>query len=393
MSNEKAVSFAAVREAARGRYVFLAENLAQGLLSTALKKIGHHVPNPFRQGSRDGFRLYRNFNDSGMMVLNEGSESISFPVFLVKSGIAADYRAAMVLIGRTLGLASCLSDRDISPRKPVPPQAVPLPAEDYGKNLKALNALLGKCLGIDDPKSKAALEYLTARGINLKYAPSDIKSAVLVNPHCAYSDDGKNVSFHPAIILRVLNEQGQLCSLHRTYLSTGGKKAAVECPKKLMPPCRPCTDADHSRFVRLGNPSKDGIIGVAEGLETALSVTAATRIPVWCCVSAAFLERFIPPKEIKAVIIFADKDASRTGELAAKRLKENLKKRGIPALICLPREPIPQGSKGVDFNDILNERGSFGFPNPIRLIDYVRQVIRQGQVAPKASNVPKALRK
>lgn len=393
MSTVKSVSFATVRSAAQGRYIFLAENLASGLLSTALQKIGHHVPNPFREGSKDGFRLYRNFNDSGMMVLNEGSESISFPAFLVKSGIAADYRAAMVLIGRTLGLDSCLSDRETLPRKSVPPQAAPLPAEDYGKNLRALNALLGKCLSIDDPKSRAALVYLSARGINLKYAPADVKSAVLVNPHCAYSDDGKKVSFHPAIVLKVQNEQGRLCSLHRTYLSTDGKKAAVACPKKLMPPCRPCSDADHSRYVRLGNPSKDGIIGVAEGLETALSVTSATRIPVWCCVSAAFLERFIPPEEIKAVIIFADKDASRTGELAAKRLKENLKKRGIPALICLPREPIPQGSKGVDFNDTLNERGSFGFPNPIRLIDYVRQVIRQEQTASKALSVPKALRK
>lgn len=393
MSTEKSVSFAAIREAARGRYVFLAENLASGLLSTALKKIGHHVPNPFRQGSKDGFRLYRDFNDSGMMVLNEMSESISFPVFLVKSGIAADYRAAMVLIGRTLGIDSCLSDRDTIPHKPVPPKAKPLPEEDYGKNLKAINALLGKCLSIDDPKSRAALVYLAARGINLKYAPVDVKNALLVNPHCAYSDDGQNVSFHPAIILKVQNEQGQLCSLHRTYLSRDGKKAAVACPKKLLPMCRPCCDADHSRYVRLGNPSKDGIVGVAEGLETALSVTAATRIPVWCCVSAAFLERFVPPGEIKAVIIFADKDASRTGETAAKRLKENLKKRGIPAFICLPREPIPQGSKGVDFNDTLNERGSFGFPNPIRLIDYVRQVIKQEQTAPQTLNVPKALRK
>lgn len=393
MATTKTVSFAVIRNAARGRYVFLAETLALGLLSTALKHIGHHVPNPFRQGSKDGFRLYRNFNDSGMMILNEGSESLSFPAFLVKSGIAADYRTAMVLIGKALGIDACLNDGELNPREPIPPPAAPQPPADYGKHLQALKVLLGKCLSIDDPQSRAAREYLTARGINLKYAPLDVKNALQVNPHCAYSDDGKNVSFYPAIILKVQNEHGQLCSLHRTYLDVGGKKAAVACPKKLMPACRPCTEDDHVRFVRLGNPSGDGIIGVAEGLETALSVTVATRIPVWCCVSAVFLERFVPPEGIKAVIIFADKDASHTGERAAARLKENLKQRGIPAFICLPREPIPPGSKGVDFNDTLIERGSFGFPNPIRLIDYVRRVVRQKAAAPRHGNVPKALLK
>ena len=386
----KTISFAEIRRVAAGRYVFLAKTLSQGLLDAALQRPGQHVPNPFKEHSKDGLRLYRDFNDRGMMVFNDGLGNVSFPDFLVKAGICRDYRAAMLAIGDALGLLSCNLQEKVT--KVVPPKAPPVAAEDYAHNARKLNALLSNCVTLDDPQAAVALKYFAARGIKLNGAPRELRNAILVNPKCAYSDDGKSVSYHPAIILKVRNKEGALCSLHRTYLSSDGTKANVACPKKLMPPTRPCTPSDHSRFVRLGSPSSDGIIGVAEGLETALSVTYALRISVWCCLSAAFLERFIPPAEVKAVIIFADKDVSGTGQISAQRLKAQLIKSGIPAFILYPQEAIVPGSKGVDFNDTLKERGSFGFPNPIRLIDYVRSHIVQQTPTPKSS-LPKALRK
>ncbi|MFB8831987.1 toprim domain-containing protein [Azotobacter sp. CWF10] len=100
---------------------------------------------------------------------------------------------------------------------------------------------------------------------------------------------------------------------------------------------------------------------VCEGLETALAVETATGLPVWPLVNAYLLEHFMPPPAISAVRIWADKDRKEGGQKAALALKKRLWEMGIKAQILLPWLPIPEGAKGVDWNDVLLERGPFGF--------------------------------
>ena len=73
------------------------------------------------------------------------------------------------------------------------------------------------------------------------------------------------------------------------------------------------------------------VMGVAEGIETALScfVASGCRLPVWSCVCANELRNFIPPRGVTDVVIFADRDCSGTGYRAAIDLKERLLATGV----------------------------------------------------------------
>ena len=122
--------------------------------------------------------------------------------------------------------------------------------------------------------------------------------------------------------------------------------------------------------IRLGEPT-EGIPGVAEGLETALSAYRVTQIPVWSTVNATLMESFEVPEGVHTVLIWADKDKSVTGEKSANVLKAKLEKRGIRVYVLLPKLPIPPRAKGIDWNDVLMSQGSLGFPNARYLRDFI----------------------
>jgi hypothetical protein len=94
---------------------------------------------------------------------------------------------------------------------------------------------------------------------------------------------------------------GAPMGIHRTFLDRDGKRI----DKKMLGPAgggvvRLSADAD----VEYG-------LAVAEGIETAL---AAPFRPVWACLSAGNLARFPVLSGIECLTIFADNDASGTGE-------------------------------------------------------------------------------
>ncbi len=57
--------------------------------------------------------------------------------------------------------------------------------------------------------------------------------------------------------------------------------------------------------------------GIAEGVETALSVTQAGWRPVWACLSAGAVAAFPVLPGVDCLTVFADRDKSGTGERAA----------------------------------------------------------------------------
>lgn len=160
------------------------------------------------------------------------------------------------------------------------------------------------------------------------------------------------LGYFPAMIVRGFDKDDNLVQLHKTYLTSDGKKADVPNVKK--------TDVgigSNSYAFRLGLPVGD-TIGVAEGIETALSaMMLAPGVVVWPCQSASIMANFQIPNsllgQLRRVIIYADTDEVKNGraagQQAAAKLADSLKKCGLRSLIVRPAK------RGGDMNDIVQK--------------------------------------
>jgi len=145
---------------------------------------------------------------------------------------------------------------------------------------------------------------------------------------------------HPGMIATVCDAEGKNATLHRTYLTSDGGKANVEPFRMLMPGVFPKGGA-----IRL-SPAAERM-GVAEGIETALSASAITGMPVWSTVSEALLQAWQPPAEAKEVIIFGDNDENFVGQSAAYALAKRLTlEHDLNIKVMIPDRV------GTDWNDV-----------------------------------------
>ena len=164
-----------------------------------------------------------------------------------------------------------------------------------------------------------------------------VPACIRFHPALPYRHDDGSTTRHPAMIARVQDAEGNGVAIHRTYLTDCGEKADVPTVKKVAGSLPP------SSAVRLFPASSS--IGIAEGIETALSASMRFGVPVWSCVSAGGLERWTPPPGTERVIIFGDNDLSGTGQAAAWILARRLIAAGIAVEVKIPDEP------GTDWND------------------------------------------
>lgn len=205
-------------------------------------------------------------------------------------------------------------------------------------------------------EARAAWMYLVGRGLKI---PRNWQS-VRFHPSMAFYEKGMLIGRFPGIMACVTAPDGTPVTIHRTFLTDDGHKAPVESPKKLCPHAsyRPLQGAAIRLF-----PATD-TLAVAEGIETALAVTEMTGIPCWATVTAGLMAEFVPPPGIKRVTIYADKDSPSKfhpaghGQEAAKALAERLWKSGIRAGVELPPVEIPNGKKGVDWLEYLEDSGA-----------------------------------
>ncbi len=225
-----------------------------------------------------------------------------------------------------------------------------------------------KALLLNSPAAEPARAYMAHR--NLRIRGLNLSDHLRFEPKLQYRDeDGNLVGTFPALLAAIRDQNGELITLHRTYLTKNGKKARVPSPKKMMPV--PDDLEVVGGAIRLGEV-QDGVVGVAEGMETALSVFRATGLSTWSCVSSSILQGFKPPKGTKVVVNWADKDRSAAGEKAAAVLAERLESQGIALITLLPKVPIPRSAKGIDWNDVLIHQGLFGFPRREFLMSMIR---------------------
>jgi putative DNA primase/helicase len=183
--------------------------------------------------------------------------------------------------------------------------------------------------------------YLRGRGISLDTLPAGIR----FHPECwrPRDDAGNPVPPLPAMVALVEHiEQGPV-AIHATYLRPDGTGKA-DIPKREQ---KACLGPIASGAVRLGTPRRNQWLGVAEGIETALSVAVACAIPVWAALSAAGIKSLVLPADATHVVICADHDESGTGERVARDAADRWLAEGRRVRIAIP--PLA----GTDFNDVL----------------------------------------
>ena len=174
------------------------------------------------------------------------------------------------------------------------------PTMDTGHAAKPSAAALRIWRDAQPLLTSPAKAYLESRGI---LAAS---SALRFHPRTPLGPKGRT-RFLPAMISAVSLDEGPI-AIHRTFLS-GNAKAEFDKPKRAL-------GALGEAAVRLFAPVS-GKLGLAEGIESAMSAYALTGIPVWATLGNERFGLVSVPESVTELHLFVDHDAG--GELAASR--------------------------------------------------------------------------
>lgn len=175
--------------------------------------------------------------------------------------------------------------------------------------------------------------YLNSRGITqmptggIKFSPSEF-----------HTDENRK---YKAMYAIASNEYGEAVQRHLTYLD-GTRKADIERSKKML------SLQEYSGSIAVKLFAVKSTLGIAEGIETALSAHQIYKLPVWSALNATLLKKFKAPAGVDTLVIFADNDKNGTGlnaafECANKNLLANNDVKNV--IIRWPELP--------DFNDMI----------------------------------------
>lgn len=184
------------------------------------------------------------------------------------------------------------------------------------------------------------VEYLNSRGL----WPLPPECTLRAHASVEYWEGRERIGRYPALVAPVVDIDGELVTVHVTYLSRGRKLADHE-PRKILSPLTDRTGC----AVRLMPGGQS--LGLSEGIESGLSASRlhAELLPVWAALNTSLLAKFDPPPSVQRLAIFADRDVP--GLEAATHLMQRLQGR-----VEFAFEPPPAPAK--DWNDVLMAGGS-----------------------------------
>lgn len=175
-----------------------------------------------------------------------------------------------------------------------------------------------------DIRGTVAEIYLRNRGITIALPPT-VRSWTWMIPGGA----------KPAMIVCVECEHLGIVAVQTTIVTADGHKADIDVPRRIL-------GRLGDGAVRLGKPGAE--LGLAEGVETALTAMQLTGIPTWASLGANRMDRVAVPPGVRVVHVFADADEA--GRSAAERTAQHQTSLGRTVKIYKP----PSGCD--DFNQI-----------------------------------------
>ena len=177
------------------------------------------------------------------------------------------------------------------------------------------------------------------------------RTGITVCPACLrYAPDERHVepgtrpTWHPMMVAKVCPSDeavlnGERAALHRTWLDRDhAGKARVETSRKML------GSMPTGAAVRLMEHQE--VLGIAEGIETAISASILFKVPCWAALTAGLLETWVAPASVMTVFVFGDNDESNTGQAAAYVLARRLKVAGLTVAVEIPQVT------GWDWNDV-----------------------------------------
>jgi len=198
------------------------------------------------------------------------------------------------------------------------------PPTDNGKRSEIARRVWGECV---PAKGTLVEDYLQSRGITLPL-PACLRFSTALQ-HRPSGGTPK------AMVAALQDDADQAVAIHRTYLKSDGQgKADIPHNKMALGPMG-------SAAVKLAPAGS--VLGLAEGIETALSAMQLFDVPTWAVCGARFHKIYLPSK-VRKVVIFADQGLP--GKQAAERAAKVFTRQRRQVDIRYPET-------GDDFNDQL----------------------------------------
>ena len=213
------------------------------------------------------------------------------------------------------------------------PAFAPVPVDEREPNVEA-RAIWDKA---QPAKGTLVESYLKARGIRV---PPAYWSELRFAPRLYHAMTKQHF---PAMVARLSDDRGFMC-IQRTFLDPSAPKKADVMPNKMTLGMMRCA------AVRFGEP--DEMLGLAEGVESALSARVLYSIPTWATLSCVRLKQIEIPKTVRVITIFGDQD--KAGKAEAFDAAEVYEAKGYRCELIFPSSDF-QAADRDDFNQILTE--------------------------------------
>ncbi|MFM2067576.1 MAG: hypothetical protein RLZZ584_2485 [Pseudomonadota bacterium] len=281
-----------------------------------------------------------------------------------RAGIYGDFRsgASLVWINHT-GPAPTAAQRAAIRAEFARAQALrkAVQAEGWERAAESNHWLWGQCWPIDAKglQQPAAL-YLRRRLALPDAHPLELSDSLRCHRRLRYWSRGPGRYEFPALVAKLTQADGRMVALHRTWLTKTGEKAQVDGPVRKL---TQVSGETAGACIRLANwrPMTTGshahLVGIAEGIETALSAMLGSGIPTHAAYCAGNLAAWQWPPEARRVAIFADNDSA--GQDAAERLAHRVRAAGLVAHVLTPSQP------GQDWCDVWAARPADTAPHAL----------------------------
>lgn len=224
--------------------------------------------------------------------------------------------------------------------------------ETTGKDFKTLAREIDQHFGneyerpvVEEKTGPTILDLMIKRvGISNKITGTNVEQ--YLNSRGIFEIPQKNIVESSGNMLAIASDAlNKPVYSHETFLN-GSQKADLETQKKMFSLIE---NTEYSESVAIRMFPVQSTLGIAEGIETALSCRQIYKCSVWSTLNSSLMKKFRAPVGVDHLIIFADNDKNGTGLAAAFECGN----RNILSKNDVKKVTIRWPGSVCDFNDML----------------------------------------